>query len=71
MIFKDGDANMAAIVTAADAGTLLAFKIERHSGGITEFDGDCHIGYDSPGGLKEGQVVTFTLTPSDSLRDWS
>jgi len=71
MIYKDGDANMAALLTAADAGTLLAFKIERHSGGITEFDGDCHIGYDSPGGLKEGQVVTFTLTPSDSLRDWS
>jgi hypothetical protein len=71
MIFKDGDANMAAIVVAADAGTPLAFKIVRYSGGATEFDGDCHIDYDAPGGLKEGQIVTFTLHPNDSIRDWT
>lgn len=71
MIYKDGDAHMAAIVTAADAGTALAFKIEQYTGGGTEFDGDCYIDYDSPGGLKEGQVVTFTLHPSTSLRDWA
>lgn len=71
MIYKDGDAHMAAIVTAADAGTLLAFKVERYTGGATEFDGDCYIDYDAPGGLKEGQVVTFTLHPSTSLRDWA
>lgn len=72
MIYEDGDANMAALVTAADAGTGLAIKIERYTGGTTEFDGDCYIGFDSPGGLKEGQVVTFTLNPTDDYgRDWS
>jgi len=71
MIYKDGDTNMAALVTAADAGTLVAIKIERNNGGVVEFDGDCHLDYDSPGGLKEGQVVTFTLHPNDSLRDWT
>jgi hypothetical protein len=71
MIYKDGDTNMAALLTAADAGTAVAIKIVRHTAGITEFDGDCHLDYDAPGGLKEGQVVTFTLHPNDSLRDWS
>jgi hypothetical protein len=71
MIYKDGDANMAALLTAADAGTAVAIKIERHTGGITEFDGDCHLDYDSPAGLKEGAIVTFTLHPNDSLRDWT
>jgi len=71
MIYKDGDAHMAALVVAADAGTAVAIKIERYNGGLTEFDGDCHLDYDAPGGLKEGQIVTFTLHPTDSLRDWS
>lgn len=71
MIYRDGDTNMAALLTAADAGTAVAIKIIRNSGGSTEFDGDCHLDYDSPGGLKEGQVVTFTLHPTDYLRAWT
>jgi len=72
MEYHDTDTHMAALLVAADAGTALAFKVVRINGGSTEFDGDCLIAYDSPGGLKDGMIVTFTLTPTaDGNRDWS
>ncbi len=72
MHYHDTDTHMAALLVAADAGTPLAIKIVRINGGSTEFDGDCYLEYDSPGGLKEGMQVTFTLHPTDDAgRDWS
>jgi hypothetical protein len=72
MIYDDTDTHMAALVTAATAGTAIAIKIIRKTGGVTEFDGDVTLEYDAPGGLKDGQVVTFTLAPTDEAgRDWS
>jgi hypothetical protein len=72
MIYDDTDTHMAALVTAAEAGTAIAIKIIRKDSGTTEFDGDVTLEYDAPGGLKDGQVVTFTLAPTDEAgRDWS
>jgi hypothetical protein len=71
MIYKDTDAHMAALLVAADAGTAIAIKIERINGGDTEFDGDVLLEYDSPGGLKDGMQVTFTMHPTDDDRAWS
>ena len=50
MIYKDGDANMIALLVAADADPPVgkAFKILRITGGATAFDGDCWIKYSSP-----------------------
>jgi len=72
MQYEDSEAHMVALLAAAQAGTVLAFKIERKASGVTEFDGDCYLDYESPGELKGGQMVTFTLHPTDDGgRDWS
>lgn len=72
MIYEDSEAHMVALLAAAQAGTVLAFLIKRRSSGVTEFDGDCYVDYDSPGPLEGGQEVTFTLHPTDDGgRDWS
>lgn len=72
MQYEDSEAHMVALLAAAQAGTPLAFKIIRMSGGVTEFDGDCYIDYETPGELTGGQIVTFTLHPTDDGgRDWS
>jgi hypothetical protein len=72
MIYDENDTHMAALLTAADAGTAIAIKIIRRTGGATEFDGDVTLEYDAPGGLKEGQTVTFTLAPTDEAgRAWT
>lgn len=72
MQYEDSEAHMVALLAAAQAGTVLAFKIIRRSGGVTEFDGDCYVDYESPGELSGGQEVTFTLHPTDDGgRDWS
>jgi hypothetical protein len=65
MQYEDSEAHMVALLAAAQAGTVLAFKIERRASGVTEFDGDCYIDYESPGELSGGQEVTFTLHPTD------
>ncbi len=71
MEYHDSDAHMAALLVAADAGTAIAIKVLRISGGSTEFDGDVYLEYDSPGGLKEGMQVTFTMHPTTESRDWT
>ena len=74
MIFKDGDAHMAAFLAAAEnpTPTPLAIKIVNYSGGDTEFDGDCYLEYDANGELTEGQLVEFTMHPTDDGgRDWA
>jgi hypothetical protein len=72
MIYDAADTHMAALLAAAAAGTPLAFLIKASLTGATEFDGDCTIGFDAPGGLKDGKVVTFTLAPTDEAgRDWT
>jgi hypothetical protein len=72
MQYEDGEAHMAALLAASQAGTPLAFLVERHLAGVVEFDGDCYIDYDSPGELSSGQTVDFTLHPtSDGGRKWS
>lgn len=72
MIYDDGDANMTALLAASRAGTAKAIKVIRHSGGVTEFDGDCYLEDDSPGPLKGGMEVTFTCHPTDDGgRDWT
>jgi hypothetical protein len=40
MIYDPDDAHFAAIMTAAEAGTPLAFLIKKSLTGLTEFDGD-------------------------------
>lgn len=72
MQYQDSEAHMVALLAASQAGTPLAFKVERNASGVTEFDGDCYIDYEAPGELSGGQVVTFTLHPTDDGgRDWS
>jgi hypothetical protein len=71
MTYYDGDAHMAALLVAANAVTEVAIKIIRYNGGETEFDGDVLLEFDAPGGLKEGQNVTFTMHPNDDLRSWT
>lgn len=71
MEYHDTDAHMAALLVAADAGTTIAIKVVRINGGSTEFDGDVYLEYDSPGGLKEGMQVTFTMHPTTEARDWT
>ncbi len=72
MQYEDAEAHMVALLAAAQAGTPLAFKVERRLSGVTEFDGDCYIDYDSSGELSAGQDVSFTLHPTDDGgRDWS
>jgi len=72
MQYQDSETNILALLAASGAGTPLAFKVERNASGITEFDGDCYVTYESPGELTGGQEVTFTLHPTDDGgRDWS
>lgn len=72
MQYQDSEAHMIALLAASQAGTVLAFKVERMASGVTEFDGDCYVDQESPGDLTAGQEVTFTLHPTDDGgRDWS
>ncbi len=72
MQYEDAEAHMVALLAASQAGTPLAFLVERINGGVAEFDGDCYVDYESPGELSGGQIVTFTLHPTDDGgRDWS
>ena len=72
MQYEDGEAHVTALLAAAHAGTVLAFKVERNASGVTEFDGDCYVEYDAPGPISGGQEITFTLHPTDDGgRDWS
>ena len=72
MQYEDSETNMVALLAASQAGTPLAFKVERNASGVVEFDGDCYIDYEAPGELSGGQEVSFTLHPTDDGgRDWS
>lgn len=74
MRYKDSDANMVALLAAADARPMVgkAFKFLRRSSGVTAFDGDCWIKYSSPGPLTDGQIVEFELHPTSAYgREWS
>jgi hypothetical protein len=74
MVFKDGDAHMAAFLAAAENATPtpVAIKILNYTGGDTEFDGDVYLEYDANGELAEGQEVEFTMHPTDDGgRDWA
>ena len=72
MNYFDSDTQMADLLAAEQNTLPLAFKIVEYSGGPTVFDGDCYLSWDSPGGLKDGRPVTFTLRPTRNLgRTWS
>ena len=72
IIYHDSDTPTNALIAVAESGGDIALKIVRYTGGDTEFDGDVSLDYDSPGGLKEGQVLSFTAFPSqDSGRSWT
>ncbi len=71
MTYKDGDANMTALLAAADANagtgpTGKAFKFFRRASGEVAFDGDCWIKYSSPGAIADGQTVEFELHPTSA-----
>lgn len=63
MIYKDGDANMVALLAAADANPPVgkAFVFKRYTGGAAIVDDDFYITYKSPGPLGDGQKVDFEL----------
>lgn len=68
MIYHDGDANMTALLAAADANPPVgkAFKFVRVVSGGVAFDGDCWIKYSSPGAIADGQAVEFELHPTSA-----
>ncbi len=65
MEYKDGDANMVALLVATgdDASEPVgkAFKFFRYSGGAAIGDYDYFIELSSPGGIADGVTVEFTL----------
>lgn len=70
--YYDSDAVGAALIAVAESGADIAIKVERYSGGPTEFDGDVTLDLNSPGPLTGGMELEFTATPSqDSGRNWS
>jgi len=68
MVYHDGDANMTALLAAADANPPVgkAFKFLRVASGEVAFDGDCWIKYSSPGAIADGQTVEFELHPTSA-----
>jgi hypothetical protein len=68
MIYHDSDANMTALLAAADANPPVgkAFKFYRIVSGEVAFDGDCWIKYSSPGAIADGQTVEFELHPTSA-----
>lgn len=64
MLYKDGDTNFSAFAGAAVAGSDIALLVYKYSGGAIEFDGDVTLTMNSPGGLKEGMLVTFNASPT-------
>ena len=68
MIYKDGDANVAAFLAASrnNPKTAKAIKVVRYTGGDTEVNGDYYIDDEAAGALKDGQEITFTCHPTDS-----
>jgi hypothetical protein len=61
-----------AFIAVAESGGDIAIKVERYTGGDTEFDGDVTVDMDNPGALKDGQIIQFTCFPtSDSGRTWT
>ena len=66
MVYHDSDANMTALLAAADANPPVgkAFKFFRVASGEVAFDGDCWIKYSSPGAIADGQTVEFELHPT-------
>ncbi len=72
IVYHDGDSPTSAMIAVAESGGDIALKIVRYTGGDTEFDGDVTLDYSSPGGLKEGQILSFTAYPTqDSGRTWT
>ncbi len=68
MVYHDSDANMTALLAAADANPPVgkAFKFFRVASGEVTFDGDCWIKYSSPGAIADGQTVEFELHPTSA-----
>jgi hypothetical protein len=62
--YYDSDAKMAALIAAAEAGSDVALKVVRYSGGLTEVDADFSLTYASAGKLADGQLIEFTATLS-------
>lgn len=66
------DAQLSDLFAAEKNNVPVAFLSKAFNGGPTEFDGDCYVEWDSPGGLKDGMPVTFTVHPTHDLgRAWS
>ena len=66
MVYHDSDANMIALLAAADANPPVgkAFLFYRVASGEVVFGGDCWIKYSSPGAIADGQTVEFELHPT-------
>jgi hypothetical protein len=72
MVYHDSDSPVTAFIAVAESGGDIAIKVERYTGGDTEFDGDVTVDMDNPGALKDGQIIQFTCFPtSDSGRTWT
>lgn len=68
MTVRSGDTALATLIAAADSGTPLALRTKRANGG-TGFDGDVNLSYTDQRTLKGVQVVDFSATINDELRD--
>jgi hypothetical protein len=69
MLNDTADTSVAAMLTAAYAGTPLAIRTKDHASG-KGYDGDCSIAASQPWPLAGEQVITFTCTPTrDEGRD--
>lgn len=68
MIYKTEDANIATLISAAAAGTPLAFLLKSVSTGSTRFDGDCFVDLSQSLPLAENQKFEVTMTPTRRLR---
>ena len=68
MTVRSDDANLVALLAAADSGTPVAIRTKRVAGG-TGFDGDVNLSYTDGRPLKGIQTLDFSCTINDELRD--
>ena len=64
-----GDASLEAIKEAAASGDPIALRLKDYSSG-KGFDGDVIVELDKEWPYKSEQLIRFTFTPNDDLREW-
>lgn len=64
MVNKTDDTSLAALLTAAFAGTAIAIKTKDHSSG-KGMDADCYLKVENGQPLKGEQTYKFTAKPTD------